>query len=72
MKTFLLILLVPLAGLAGEVQPGPIPPLSDLRLAIQQSQASGAATTGPRQLTAQERAELRRQIQQLSRRPPKP
>lgn len=46
----------------------PIPPerLSELRIAVQQSYAGPPTAAGPRRLTAEERAELRRQVLEQS------
>jgi hypothetical protein len=66
MKQLFLSAAAVLASSAGQAQvPMQAQRLSELRAAIQQTQVSGAAS--PRQLSAEERAELRRQIQQQSR-----
>ena len=45
--------------------------LSELRMAVHQSHANPATAAGPRRLTALERAELRRQVMEHSRKPTK-
>ncbi len=70
-------LLVPVAAavasLASQAQTAiPAQRLSELRQAIQQSQANPGVTGAVRQLTAEERAELRRQVQEQSRRRVRP
>ncbi len=57
-------------GLAqAEGAPG-VRPVADLRSAIRQMQAGGAGMAAPpRQLSAAERAELRRQLSQQARKP---
>lgn len=76
MRHVLIPIAAAVASLASQAQTAiPAQRLSELRHAIQQSQANpGAtgATGGSRQLTAEERAELRRQVQEQSRRRAKP
>ncbi|MDB5946922.1 MAG: hypothetical protein JWQ33_1948 [Ramlibacter sp.] len=72
MKQFLVPFVAAIAGSAGHAQM-PVPPqrLSELRLAVLQSQSPAQgrlAVAAPRQLTPAELAELRRQVQQQSHR----
>lgn len=73
MKQFLVPFVAAMAGSAGYAQVLPAQParLTELRLAVLQSQSSSVRVTAPvpRQLTTAELAELRRQIQQQSHKP---
>ena len=72
MKQFLVPVAAALASLPGYAQTQiPAQRLSELRLAIQQTHAHPPASAGPRQLTADERAVLRRQVSEQSRKPTK-
>lgn len=72
MKQFL-VPVVAIAALVAQAQTAiPAQRLSELRQAIQQSRINPAAAGGTRQLTADERAELRRQVQEQSRGRAKP
>ena len=73
MKPILLVIAAPLLASAALAQTSiPAQRLAELRSAIQQTRANARTPVAPRQLTPEERAELRRQVQQQSRRPPKP
>lgn len=70
MKHYLVPVAAALASLTGTAQTQtqmPAQRLSELRLTIQQTHAHPPAAAGPRQLTADERAELRRQVLEQSR-----
>jgi hypothetical protein len=73
MKPILLVIAIPLLASAALAQTSiPAQRLAELRSAIQQTRVNARTPVAPRQLTPEERAELRRQVQQQSRRPPKP
>ncbi|MDQ6881584.1 MAG: hypothetical protein M3150_05780 [Pseudomonadota bacterium] len=70
MKLFLVPFVAAFAGSAGHAQTPPPQRLSELRLAVLQSQFRSqprATVAAPRRLTPAELAELRRQVQQQSR-----
>ena len=68
MKLDLAFLAALLASLPGHAQTAsPTPLMSELRMAILQSREP-AGTAAPRRLSAEERAELRRQVLEQSRR----
>lgn len=73
MKHVLIPIAAAVTSLASQAQTAiPAQRLSELRQAIHQSLANPGATSGSRQLTAEERAELRRQVLEQSRRRAKP
>lgn len=73
MKLILLVIAAPLLASAALAQTSiPAQRLAELRSAIQQTRANAGTPVAPRHLTPEERAELRRQVQQQSRRPHKP
>lgn len=73
MKPILLVIAAPLLASAALAQTAiPAQRLAELRSAIQQTRATAVTPVAPRHLTPEERAELRRQVQQQSRRPAKP
>ena len=49
--------------------PAPVPPPPDIRQALQQYQRGAVPAPAPRQLTAPERAELRRQLSEYAQPP---
>lgn len=72
MKHLLVPIAAAVASLASQAQAAiPAQRLSEVRQAIQQSQTN-PGVSGSRQLTAEERAELRRQVQEQSRRRARP
>lgn len=73
MKLILLVIAAPLLASAAPA-PTSIPAQrrAELRSAIEQVRANSGTPVAARHLTPEERAELRRQVQQQSRRPAKP